>query len=63
MSHRRKISAEYLAGLCGLNPKLVRRYAKELRKMLESERGGDPSGRDDSERRQKRLCKEGEVVG
>ena len=31
--------------------------------MLESERGGDPSGRDDSERRQKRLCKEGEVVG
>lgn len=35
MEHRRRISAEYLAGLCGLNPKLVRRYAKELRMMLE----------------------------
>ena len=35
MGHRQTVTAEYLAGLCGLNPKLVRRYAKELRKMLE----------------------------
>jgi len=37
MDHERKVTATYLAELVGLNPELVRRYARQLREMLSSE--------------------------
>ena len=37
MEHERAVTAAYLAELVGLNPELVRRYARQLREMLSGE--------------------------
>ena len=36
MNAERQVTAKYLAEMAGLNPELVRKYARDLRKMLAS---------------------------